>query len=135
MQQHKPWFDESFGFSDQKKQAKMQWVQDPSQSGVDILNNVRCEGSRHFRNKGSHICKLKLRNLKVTVRLKNISSLYRGISDFKRGYQPRTNKVKGEKGDLVADSQSILATWRNCFSQLLNVHGVNDVRQREIRTA
>jgi hypothetical protein len=25
--------------------------------------------------------------------------------------------------------------WRNHFSQLLNVHGVNDVRQTEIHTA
>jgi hypothetical protein len=25
--------------------------------------------------------------------------------------------------------------WRNHFSQLLNVHGFNDVRQREIHTA
>ena len=37
--------------------------------------------------------------------------------------------------DLVADSHSILVRWRNCFSQLLNVHGVNDVRQTEIHTA
>jgi hypothetical protein len=29
--------------------------------------------------------------------------LYRGINDFKKGYQPRTTIVKGEKGDLVAD--------------------------------
>jgi hypothetical protein len=43
--------------------------------------------------------------------------------------------VKDEKGDLVADSHSILAKWRNHFSQLLNVHGVNDVRQTEIHTA
>jgi len=28
-----------------------------------------------------------------------------------------------------------LARWRNLFSQLLNVHGVNDVRQTEIQTA
>jgi hypothetical protein len=28
-----------------------------------------------------------------------------------------------------------MARWRNCFSQLLNVHGVNDVRQAEIHTA
>jgi len=52
-----------------------------------------------------------------------------GINDFKKGYQPRTNTVKDEKGDFVADSHSILARWRNHFSQLLNVHGVNDVRQ------
>ena len=61
--------------------------------------------------------------------------MYRGINDFKKGYQPRTNILKDEKGDLVADSHSILARWRNLFSQLLNVHEFNDVRQTEIHTA
>jgi hypothetical protein len=61
--------------------------------------------------------------------------LYRGINDFKRGCQPRTNVVKDEKGDLVADSHSILARWRNHFSQLLNMHGVSDVRQTEVHVA
>jgi hypothetical protein len=51
--------------------------------------------------------------------------LYRGINDFKRGYQPRTNVAKDEKGDLVADSHGIFARWRNRFSQLLNIHGIN----------
>jgi len=36
---------------------------------------------------------------------------------------------------LVKDSHSILARWRKPFSQLFNVHGVNDVRQTEIHTA
>jgi len=36
---------------------------------------------------------------------------------------------------LFTDSHSILARWRNHFSQLLNVHEVNDVRQTEIHTA
>jgi len=53
-------------------------------SKPNILSNVRCEGSRHFRNKGSHMCKLKLRNLKLTVRSKNISSLYGGIVTLRR---------------------------------------------------
>ena len=57
--------------------------------------------------------------------------MYRGISDFKKGYQHRTNIVK----DLVRNSQSILARWRNHFSQLFNVHGVSDVRHTEIHTA
>jgi len=61
--------------------------------------------------------------------------LCRGISDFKKGYQPRTNIVKDEMDDLIADSHSILARWRSDFSQLLKVHGVNDVRQTEIHTA
>jgi hypothetical protein len=28
-----------------------------------------------------------------------------------------------------------LARWRNHFSQLLNIHGVNDVKQTEVHTA
>jgi len=52
LKQNKPWFDkECLGFLDQRKRAKMQWIQDPNQSNVDILNNVRREVSRHFRNK------------------------------------------------------------------------------------
>ena len=35
---------------------------------------------------------------------------------------------------MVADSHSILVRWRNYFSQLLNVQGVNDVRQTKIHT-
>jgi hypothetical protein len=61
--------------------------------------------------------------------------LYRGINDVKKGYQPRTRIVKDEKGDLVADSHSIMVRWKNVFSQILNVHGVSDVRQAEIHIA
>jgi hypothetical protein len=35
----------------------------------------------------------------------------------------------------VTGFHTILARWRNHFSQLLNVYGVNDVRQAEIHTA
>ena len=60
--------------------------------------------------------------------------MYTGINDLKKGYHPRTNIVKDEKGNLVADSHTILARWRNYFSQLLNVDGFNEVRQTEIHT-
>jgi len=40
--QKKPWFDEEYlGILDQRKRAKIQWMQDPSQSNVDNLNNVQ----------------------------------------------------------------------------------------------
>jgi len=76
-----------------------------------------------------------LYNLKFNSKIQNIRDLYRGISDFKKGYQPRCNIVKDVKGDLVADSHSIVARWRNYFSQLFNVHEVKDVGQAEIHTA
>jgi len=36
---------------------------------------------------------------------------------------------------LVTDSYSILAGWRNRFSQLFSVHGVIDVKQTEMHAA
>ena len=49
-------------------------------------------------------------------------------------FLPRTNVVKHERGDLVTDCHRILVRCRKHFFQLLNVHGVNDVRPREIDT-
>ena len=45
------------------KQAKLQWLQDPSQNKVDNLNNVRCEARRHFRNKKKECLKAKFEEL------------------------------------------------------------------------
>jgi hypothetical protein len=42
---------------------------------------------------------------------------YGGINDF----MPGNNIAKDGKGDLLTASNSILARWRNHFSQLLNV--------------
>ena len=56
------------------------------------------------------------------------------MNDFKKGYQPGCNIVKDEKGDLVADSHSIVDRWRNYFSQLFNVNGVKELGQAEIHT-
>ena len=42
--------------------------------------------------------------------------------------------MKGQKGDLVADTHSTVDRWRNYFSQLFNAHGVKDVGQAEIHT-
>jgi len=38
---------------------------------------------------------------------RNIRGLCRGINEFKKGYQPRTNFVKYDKGDLFVVSHSI----------------------------
>ena len=38
LKQHKPWFDEEcLHFLGERKQAKLPWVQDPSQRNVDIM--------------------------------------------------------------------------------------------------
>jgi len=120
---------------DQRKRAKIWWIQDPSQSNVDNLNKVRQEVSRHFRNKKKAYLRAKIEELETNSKIQNIRGLYKGISDFKKGYQPRCNIVTDEKGDLVADSHGIVARWRNYFSQLFNVYGFKDDGQAEIHTA
>jgi hypothetical protein len=68
----------------------------------------------------------------VTNSKKKIGDLYRGVNEFKRGYQLRNKLVKEENGDLLAHSDSILNRWENYVSHLLNVHKVSNVRQIEV---
>jgi len=73
LKRHKPWFDkECVGFLDQRKQVKMQWLQDPSRSNVDNLNNVRRDANRHFRNKKKAYLKAKIEELETNSKIKNI---------------------------------------------------------------
>jgi hypothetical protein len=117
LKRHKPWFDEGcVGFLDKRKQAKMQWIQDPSRSNADNLNSVRRDVSRHFRNKKKAYLKAKIEEFETNSKIKKVRDLYRGHNDFKKGYQPRTIVVKDKKGDLIADSHSIMVRWRNYFS-------------------
>jgi hypothetical protein len=50
------------------------------------------------------------------------------------GYKPRSKLVRDESGNLFVDFCNILNRWKNYFSQLLNVHGISNVRQMEIYT-
>jgi hypothetical protein len=74
-------------------------------------------------------------SFKLTIKTKNIRHLYRGINEFKKGYQPRINIIKDENGNLLADPQSVLNRWKHFFNQVLNVHGFQDVRPKDIHTA
>ena len=78
---------------DQRKQAKLQWLQDLVQSNVDNLNNVGSEADRHSRNKKKEYMKAKIEEIETNSKIKNIRVMYGGISDFKKGYQPGTNIV------------------------------------------
>jgi hypothetical protein len=52
LKRQKPWFVEGCSkLLDQRKQAKLQWLQDPSEINGNNLNNVRCEVGTYFRNK------------------------------------------------------------------------------------
>ena len=61
----------------------MQWIQDPSRSNVDNLNNIRHDASRHFRNKKKAYLKVKIEELETNSKIINVMDLYRGINDYK----------------------------------------------------
>jgi hypothetical protein len=82
----KPWFDyECSKLIDQRKQAKLQWLQNPNQTNTDNLQNVRHEASRIYRNKKMKHLKGKINELEANNKNKNIRDLYRGINAFKKG--------------------------------------------------
>jgi hypothetical protein len=78
----------------------LQWLQNPSEINGNNLENVRHETSRR------KYLKDRISELPENNKNKNTRDLYRGINEFQRGYQPRSN-----------------------------VHRVSDVRQIEICTA
>jgi hypothetical protein len=110
-------------------------LQNASKINGDNLKNLRRETSRTFRNKKREYLKGKINELDTNNKNKNITDLYRGTDEFKKGYQPRINIVKDENGDLLVDPQSVLYRWKNFFNQVLNIHGVHNVRQKDIHTA
>jgi Holliday junction resolvase-like predicted endonuclease len=110
---YKSWFDEEcLKLVDRRKQAKLQWLQDPNVVNENNLRNVRREVIRHFRNKEREYLKGKITDIELNCKNKNIRDLYRTITEFKKGYQPKTNLVKDERGDLLADPQKNLNRWK-----------------------
>jgi hypothetical protein len=59
-------------YLDLRKQARLQWLQDPSEINGDDLNNIRRETSRHFRNKKKEYLKDKIDELATNSKNKNI---------------------------------------------------------------
>jgi hypothetical protein len=77
---HKPWFDEECSkLVDQRKQAKLQWLQDPGEVNEDNLRDVRREASRHFRYRKREHVKDKINELQSNSKNK-FRYLYRGIN-------------------------------------------------------
>jgi alpha/beta superfamily hydrolase len=66
LKKHKPWINKGCSkLLAQRKQEKLQWLQDLSQINGDKPNNVRHEASRHFRNKKREHLREKINELAV----------------------------------------------------------------------
>jgi hypothetical protein len=66
LRKHKSQFDEGCSeLLDQSKQAKLQWLQDPSEINGNNLNNARNEASSYFRNKKREYLKDKINKFQI----------------------------------------------------------------------
>lgn len=68
--------------------------------------------------------KVKIKELAMRSKNKNIMDLHRNIHKFKERSHSVTKLVKDENNDLLADSYDFLNRWKNYLSQLLNVRGL-----------
>jgi hypothetical protein len=91
---------------DQRKQYKLQWLQDTSEVNGGKLKTARREACRHFRNKKREYLKDKINELATHSKDRKIRDLCRGINELKRGYQPVGNFVKDENCNPLAGSTS-----------------------------
>jgi hypothetical protein len=119
LNKHKPWFNAGCSqLLHQRKQAKLQCLQDPSEINGANLNKVTREAGRHFRNKKKEY-EDKISELAMNSKNKNIRDRYREKINLRGGYQPRNNLVKDENGDLLANSHNILNRWKNYFFSVI----------------
>jgi hypothetical protein len=57
---------------------------------IVVLNNARHKASRHFKNKRREYLKDKINAPATNSKERNFRDMYRGLNQFKRGYQPRS---------------------------------------------
>jgi hypothetical protein len=68
---YKPWFDdECLKLVDQKKRAKLQRLQDPSEVNEDNLRTVSRKASRHFKNKKREYLKEKINEIELNRQIR-----------------------------------------------------------------
>jgi hypothetical protein len=76
------------------------------------------KASRHFKNKKREYLKYKINEIESNSENKNTRDLCRGTAEFKKVYQPRTNVVKDERSDLLADPHKTVNRWKNYLSAI-----------------
>jgi hypothetical protein len=57
----------------------------------------------------------------LTIENKKITTIYKGITVFEKGYLLNSILVKDENGDVLADSHNFLYRWKSNFPQTIDM--------------
>ena len=87
---NKPWFNEECSeLANKRKQTELLWLQNPNDQTAEYFSNVRLVTCRMFRENKRHYMKANVNKLEENSKNTNIREMYKGINEFKKGYQPR----------------------------------------------
>jgi hypothetical protein len=75
------------------------------------MNNLRREMGKSSGRKREYL-EERIISLKGTIRTKILVTCIRGINEFEKGYQPRTNLAKDKNGDMLENPYNILNIWK-----------------------
>ena len=78
--------------------------------------------------------KEKVNKLVENSKNEDIHEMYKGIIEFKKGYEPRAYVIRKYDCRIVADTTSILSRWEQFYSNLLNVNQSTNLEGSEIYT-
>ncbi|PSN55555.1 hypothetical protein C0J52_12130 [Blattella germanica] len=104
--QSRKWFDdECADMVNKRKLAKMNWMREPNEQNSEQLCSIRRETTRFLKNKKREYLKEKINDLEINAKNRNIRELYQGNRIERTGFQARTNIIKDENGDMLADAK------------------------------
>jgi hypothetical protein len=119
---HKQRFDEGCSeLLDQRKQAKLQWLQDPNEINGNNLNNVRCEANRHFWNKKRKYLEMKY-ICTIFIYLFIIGQKCQMVVRFQRIRKNKASKAASEKKRSSNRSTFAVDGSRNLIASLFTIY-------------
>jgi hypothetical protein len=122
LKHNKPWFDDECSkLTDQRKQARLQWLQNSSQISGDNLQNLRRETSRTFRNKKREYLKGKINELETnnrSVKLFGFISVGSVVTDLLRIKFSTFGRYWRKNGSIMGRCICCLLTSRKLMTQL-----------------
>ncbi|XP_033231545.1 craniofacial development protein 2-like, partial [Belonocnema kinseyi] len=119
---NKHWFDEECElWFEERSKARIISLQnkcvETHRKYIEICKNT----SRFYRRKKREWEKNEILAIENHKKQNNTREMYRGINSIRKGFQSRTDVIRDENGNLVADATEGLNLWKNYFDKLLNV--------------
>ena len=135
---NKPWFDEDcVKIAKVRNEARIAWLTKNTDETRNQFINIRQAAHNMFKNKKRQYLKRKIEEINENCQNNNVRDMYKGINNFRKGFQATTEMVKDENDNLITDSSGVLNTWKNYFDRLLNVDFESDreIEGLELHTA